>query len=84
MPGGSAAHTAAKLVPYAGVYKSKAALVEQYLPVSCCFELRLPLMFAGLQTTRPCAAANKDQPQAIFNQRLRDLVVPRRRRTWRL
>ena len=39
VPGGSAAHTAAKLVPYAGVYKSKAALLEQYLPVSCCFSL---------------------------------------------
>jgi len=36
VPGGTAAHTAAKLVPYVGVYKSKAALLEQYLPVGCC------------------------------------------------
>jgi hypothetical protein len=33
VPGGSEAHTAEKLVPYAGIYTSKAALVEQYLPV---------------------------------------------------
>ena len=33
VPGGSEAHVAAKLVPYAGIYKSKAAVVENYLPV---------------------------------------------------